>query len=491
MLNLNQRKARESKILKEPLLEFGEGTHTCPKAGIETLGVYDIKDDFRNDVLKLGLVGRGEGLVLLDEWLEKCQFGIEPKESKYSNLFRGFGGLTDQHGFHAKFKYGQQSIRTIQQTLLNKIFKIDNRKDRVAACVDLYYDQIRFLANNRNLDVILCVIPEKIFESLTTETETEGASIDPGDEQTEEAKNSLDAMEYNFRRMLKARCMHLRIPLQLMREQSLVLGKLIPGQQDDATRAWNFCTALYYKGNKTVPWRLVEESHKPKTCYIGVGFYKSRDGETVSTSLAQVFDEYGHGVILRGTPVSMDKDDRRPFMNETQAYDLLNNALDEYENAMMQMPARIVIHKTSNFRQCEVDGFHRAIEEKNIKSKDFVTIANTNIKLFSYDTYPPNRGTLLSLSETEGILYTRGAVDFYKTYPGMYVPSPLEVRLFENDSSLDDICKEILGLSKMNWNNTQFDGRLPITLECAHRVGDIMKYVDENEKPQVNYSFYM
>ena len=29
--------------------------------------------------------------------------------------------------------------------------------------------------------------------------------------------------------------------------------------------------------------------------------------ETVSSSLAQVFDEFGRGIILRGTPVSIDK----------------------------------------------------------------------------------------------------------------------------------------------------------------------------------------
>jgi hypothetical protein len=71
------------------------------------------------------------------------------------------------------------------------------------------------------------------------------------------------------------------------------------------------------------------------------------------------------------------------------------------------------------------------------------------------------------------------------------VPSPLEIRLFDHDSSLEDVATEILGLSKMNWNNTQLDGRLPITLECAKRVGDIIKYVDEKEKPQVSYSYYM
>ncbi|HIO01539.1 MAG TPA: hypothetical protein EYN14_06225, partial [Alphaproteobacteria bacterium] len=105
--------------------------------------------------------------------------------------------------------------------------------------------------------------------------------------------------------------------------------------------------------------------------------------------------------------------------------------------------------------------------------------------------YPPKRGTLLTLSENEGVLYTRGTVDFYKTYPGQYVPKPLKVTVYEQDSSLETLCVEILGLTKMNWNNTQMDGRLPITLECAMKIGDIMKYVGDTEKPQVSYSFYM
>ena len=43
----------------------------------------------------------------------------------------------------------------------------------------------------------------------------------------------------------------------------------------------------------------------------------------------------------------------------------------------------------------------------------------------------------------------------------------------------------------MNWNNTQLDGRLAITLECANKVADIMKYIDNTEKSQVSYNFYM
>lgn len=470
----------KAKVLNEPQLQFGNGNHICPKAGIETLGVYDTHDTFRQSELRLGVVGRGEGVDLVDVWLENCQRGFKGKKTKYPNLFRGFNGFSVQNGFFTKALYGSALTRILQRTELNKIIKNPSRSERVSLCVDLYFEQIRFIVENRTVDVILCVIPDEIFDSLTKD-ETKSLNTDQYSE-----------VEFNFRRLLKAKSMHLRVPLQLVQEKNLVIDKATKNKQDDATRAWNFCTALYYKGNKTIPWRLLEESHKPKTCYVGISFYKSRDRSTISTSLAQVFDEFGHGIILRGTPVSLDKNDRRPYMNRQQAYDLLLAAINEYDHALMQMPARIVVHKTSNFKQPEIDGFSEALASRSIRIKDFVTVSYSVIRVHRYGAiYPPPRGLLLSLNEMWGVLYTRGFVEFYGTYPGMYIPAPLSIKLYEYDSSLEDISNEILGLSKMNWNNTQLDGRLPITLECATRVGEIMKYVDSNEKPQASYRYYM
>jgi len=478
------------KILDEPLLEFGNGAHACPKVGIESLSVYDINEPLRRSEIRLGIVGRGEGIDLMDIWLSTCENGIEAKDSKSKNLFRGFGGLSKDWGFHTKILHGSSQSRPIQKTELNKVMNLVSREEKVSASVELYFEQLRFLAENRSIDVCLCVIPDDLFESLTrTDTDV------PIRKNTKSSKDDRDPevveLEHNFRRQLKARSMHLRVPLQLMREKSLIVGKTNSGQQDDATRAWNFCTAIYYKGNKSIPWRLQEERHKPKSCYVGIGFYQSRDKKTISTSLAQVFDEFGHGVILRGSPVSVDKDNRRPYMDKQQAFELLDSALQEYDHALMHMPARIVIHKTSNFRQSEIEGFQEALDAHKIRLKDFVTVMDSKMRLFSYETYPPVRGTLLTLSESKGVLYTRGYIDHYKTYPGMYVPNPLEIRLYEHDSSLEDICKEVLGLTKMNWNNTQMDGKQPITVGCAQSVGEIMKYVDPTEKPQVNYAYYM
>lgn len=95
------------------------------------------------------------------------------------------------------------------------------------------------------------------------------------------------------------------------------------------------------------------------------------------------------------------------------------------------------------------------------------------------------------ISDNHHVLYTRGSVPYYETYPGKYIPSPIEIKLASYDESPNLICVEILALTKMNWNNTQFDRKLPITLECARNVGEILKYLDNDEEMQLKYSFYM
>ena len=110
---------------------------------------------------------------------------------------------------------------------------------------------------------------------------------------------------------------------------------------------------------------------------------------------------------------------------------------------------------------------------------------------FARGLYPPPRGTLISVSKKEHLLYTRGSVEYYQTYPGLYVPQPLRITTEHAEAAPNKIAEEILALTKMNWNNTQFDGKYPITLYGARQVGNILKYVDEGERPPISYSYYM
>ncbi len=471
------------KYIKEPLLEFGNGDHICPKIGISNHNVYDTKFKARRENLLVGAVGTSDNLNKLSDWLKRCSKYIPGKlNSDQPKLFQPFCGFNEESGFKSTIKFNDEITRSLKNSDIKKILEIKNRNELVNEAADLFYNQVKFLAQNRVVDVIICVLPNSLYDLVSKE------DIAPIEENIEKEIID-DKYEVNFRRLLKAKCMHLGKPIQLMRELSLKAHA--KGQQDEATKAWNFCTAIYYKSNNTVPWRLISNINRPSVCYVGIGFYRSRDKKVLNTSLAQIFDELGNGVILRGTPVNEDKKDRIPHISADQAFKLLVQALKEYEIALGTSPARIVIHKTSKYYNDELDGFRQATKEMRVNIVDFVTLLNTNIRLLRNGLYPPYRGTHIQLSDDNHILYTRGAVDFYKTYTGMYIPQPLEVRILESDESPHVICNEILSLTKMNWNNTQFDGKFPITIACARKVGQIMKYLKKEDRPQISYSYYM
>ena len=217
----------------------------------------------------------------------------------------------------------------------------------------------------------------------------------------------------------------------------------------------------------------------------------SRDYQSLNTSLAQVFDELGHGLILRGTAVDVANEDRIPHLSESQAAELLKRALEEYRVAMKTMPGRVVIHKSSKYTDEEIAGFDAAAQELRIHTVDFVTVLDARLRLFRQGNYPPYRGTLVNLNKGRHLFYTRGSVWFYETYPGMFIPEPIERRMVRSEETPLFLASELLGLTKMNWNNTQFDGKYPVTLGCARKVGEVLKYVGENERPQSRYSYYM
>lgn len=483
-------------FIEEPVLEFGTGTHVCPRAGIAEHNVYDSRMSVRRNRILVGAVGSSETLIKLKDWFIKCASVIPAKENaNQPNLFPAFCGFNAGVGFKASLVHDDEITRTINNSDIRAVLKMKKGAEQVDAAVDLYYPHIKFLAQHRAVDVIVCVIPDELYNKVAKEKkvkaseDNEPASDSESQAEAAVSETTKDYFESNFRRALKAKSMHLNKPLQLIRELSLNSDSRT--QQDDATKAWNFSTALYYKANQTVPWKLVTNPNRASVCFVGIGFYRSRDRKILNTSIAQIFDELGNGVILRGTPVDMDKDDQRPHLTSEQSFQLLMEVLNEYKIALSNFPGRLVLHKSSNYNAAELDGFKRATKELRVSQVDFVTVMDTNLKLFRKNIYPPYRGCHIELDRDVHLLYTRGSVKYYETYTGLYVPQPLEIRIVESDESPSVLCSEILSLTKMNWNNTQFDGRLPITIGCARRVGQIMKYLGENEKPQISYSYYM
>lgn len=470
-------------LLNEPQLVFGHDNHICPKKGIAEYGVYDINLDARKTEFLLGVVGLDEDIEKLFDWLNSCQnFISATKSSNQDNLNVSFPGFNKNSAFYSSFKYSNEISRRLNKNIINELITETNREERILKAVNEFYSHCRFLSEDKKVDIIICIIPES-FEKTIVNEDKKKTEVE---EDLEEG--SKPEFESNFRRALKAKCLQFDSPIQIIREYVLSESKSI---QDKATIAWNFSIGIYYKAMQTIPWKLDRDINLPPACYVGISFYKSRNKETLQTSLAQVFNENGNGIILRGTSVIEDKIDRIPHLNFQQSYELLNKTLEHYKFAVSSIPGRLVLHKTSKFYEDELKGFEKAAKEFGVIAYDFINIQETEIRLFRNNLYPPLRGSMITLDDNKILLYTRGSIEYYKTYPGMYIPAPLLITIEKSSSSRKTICREILGLTKMNWNNSQIDGKYPITIGCSRKVGEIMKYLDDNDKPKTKYAYYM
>jgi hypothetical protein len=93
--------------------------------------------------------------------------------------------------------------------------------------------------------------------------------------------------------------------------------------------------------------------------------------------------------------------------------------------------------------------------------------------------------------QDQSILYTRGSVPFFETYPGLYVPRPTHITIESAEQSMRFLSQEILALTKLNWNSTQFDGFSPVTLRASREVGKVLRFCEAGQKIEPRYSFYM
>jgi len=486
-------------FLHEPELEFGAGRHIDIKFGLMNYGPLDFGKPLAPQKIRLGIVGTPETIEGVTKWLKRCRVGIPAKPSKRPNLFPRFPGFGEGVSLCADIVLDSQLQRSIHQRRFEELCRHPKTDDTLREIAQLFLHELEYLAQNTTAQVCVCAFPFVLVKFLDQD-EDEMAVMNEDDTADDEAQGAhVTPSKLIFHDFLKAHAMRFKRPTQIIRpatydETKRLKRKHPSGEakqlQDEATRAWNLYTALYYKAGGT-PWRLVRESSKLDTCYIGVSFYKSIDEATLLTSTAQVFNERGEGVIVRGGTAHISKYDKQIHLNADDAHNLLSKALENYRREHKNSPARVVIHKSSIHSPDEIDGFEKALHGFSIDTEqaDFVSLTHSYTRLFRGNRYPPLRGTFFNAGGELLVLYTKGSVDFFSAYPGLYVPHPLGFRCDKTTETPTFLAEEILSLTKMNWNNTQFDGGEPITLRAARQVGSILKHLGQEYEP--HYRFYM
>lgn len=493
-----------TRYIPEPQLEFnGHFLHVDKKTGISEHGPFGRTDPaLHPKQIRIGIVGTRSTVELCERWIDECRSPIETDKSKkqekiqfrpdelfdedliVDSLLKGlapdFIGMSLDTKFACEMLTSQRWRSTFSDREARVIDETENDVRRVEAATDLVCDHIeRVATSSPNPDIIFVALPEILHSNSVVAKLPNNNWL-------------------NLRRGVKARSMKWGVPIQIIWED--VLSGKRSSLQDRATRAWNFTTALYFKGGG-VPWR--GHGLEPDTCYVGITFYQSEstDGKPVMRSgVAQAFDYLGQGVVLRGEPFEWDIDDngRSPHLSQSAAQRLISGTLEEYKKISRLPPKRVVVHKSSRFwgpehpQYNELEGFYEGVESVNPDAAvDLVTLSESKLRLSRIGQYPPVRGTFALIDGTVPLIYTHGYTPYFNTYPGTHVPSPWTILEHHGDSEVMQLCAEMMSLTKMNVNNADFSDGTPITLAFAQKVSEILKQVGPDMPVRSEYAFYM
>jgi hypothetical protein len=163
----------------------------------------------------------------------------------------------------------------------------------------------------------------------------------------------------------------------------------------------------------------------------------------------------------------------------------------------------VVVHKTTRFTGDETEGCFDAWN--GVESIDLIQVTQDcdwrgviweGAKPPKPSNFPCLRGTELFLSGLDVLLWTKGNVpsavgggNYYKEGKG--IPSPLLLSRCAGHGHWEETCSQILGLTKMDWNNDSLYDSLPVTLKYAQTLARTLKRLPTLESREYQFRFFM
>ncbi len=78
-----------------------------------------------------------------------------------------------------------------------------------------------------------------------------------------------------------------------------------------------------------------------------------------------------------------------------------------------------------------------------------------------------------------------------RAYQGYKIPSPIVIRPDEQSSTpIEEIAKEVLAFTKLDWNSSHFCKKFPVTIEVSRSVGDVLAEPDTKKLKEIDPHCY-
>lgn len=456
--------------LDEPEILFaGERRHIDPKTGIALYGPRSLGASRHKKEVRVGFIGTGESADAARRYFVQMCSGV-PGDSNHEP----FPGCSTDQGYRCEVH--AELVEPIRRHETTDILGVRNGRQRFEAFLGLLQQKMDLITSRDHpLDYIVLALPQELYLKCRS---------------VEYVERGQGEVYRNLRRAFKAMAMRFGKPTQILLSTTTGLTTSTRKLDHPSKIAWNLMTGLYFKV-EGLPWGPTELT--PGSCHIGISFYRPLgEASTLRTSVVQAFDSNGEGLVLRGHKFHWDeqRDGRSPHLPAEQAQQLVDLVLARYRRENEdRLPLRVVIHKTSRFEPEERAGFEQAL--RGVSRYDLVSLTPTSeVRLLRSGQYPPLRGTVFTIGDVS-YCYTSGYLRSLGRYPHGHVPSPLQVADHVGDTPRNQLLREIMVLTKMNWNSANMSGLMPITLRFSRLVSDVLREVPDGVEPEAKCKFYM
>ncbi|MFM0265082.1 argonaute/piwi family protein [Paraburkholderia sediminicola] len=283
-----------------------------------------------------------------------------------------------------------------------------------------------------------------------------------------------------------------------------------------ASLAWRLSIALFVKAGG-VPWKLAPLPGVPEgTAYVGLAYALRGDPKAAQfvTCCSQVFDADGGGMQFVAfearDPVANPQEARRnPFLSRSDMRAVMARSLNLY---LMRnggrLPRRLVIHKTTSFKDEELRGVFDALstvpEVECIEIGSSATWRGVWLKesrkpgmKSEPDRAPVPRGTVLVRTGNSALVWVSGnapaaGLGGQLLYQGgKSIPRPINIIRHAGSGPLEIAALETVALTKMDWNNDALYDPVPVTIRYSQRLARTIANVPELPGNSYPYRLFM
>lgn len=481
--------------IEEPKLTFGfEQKMIDPRDGITLFGPNShLKISGQTNI---GVIGTAASRKRMISYLEKIH---KPIESEVNDDARPmFPGLESAFGITVNFD-NIAELNVDSEDIDEYLLYTDNHQ-RVHNLTNLFSEKIfTYLRKEENpVTIWFIVIPKDIYlygrpnSRIPSSEDNIKVGLKKRDRNSsqismffqEENEELKEAYQYqvNFHNQLKAKLLKEKIISQIIIEDKIAYEEIWDDNQKieserkfDSAKAWNISTTLYYKCGG-LPWKLGEV--RKGVCYLGLVYKKLNEDSNQQNACcaAQMFLDSGDGMVFRGNVGPWFNPKKNEFhLDKKDAYEIISQSLEAFKDysSTAEYPEEVFIHAKTYFDDEEWEGFTEATNGKSkitgVRIRD-----DSAFKLHRDYSYCIPRGSLLKYSENRAYLWTRGFIPRLQTQLGLEVPNPLSVEITRGESEIETVSKDVLALTKLNYNTCSYGDGLPVTLKFAESIGEIL-----------------